>query len=485
MAPSLRTRSAPKTEVEINSTKQTTPKKTVAPKKTAVAKKPVAPKTVTKKATVKKTAEAKKIEKPAVEVKKVEDKKVTPTKKVAPKKAVAKATTVKKVAAPKKTATVKKVETAPKKAVEAKKAAAVKAPAKKATPATKSPTKPVEAVTKKTTVKKLTAPAKKVATPAKKVSVRKSMIVAPIMTIEEVTIPSLPEIMPILKEEPVVMTAEPVAAVVVSTHTRFSDDEDCEPEIKDASVTSSDFEALDQFKDEPTDFELYNSAETELVPTAEDDFDLEEEELVEEVKKESPVVNAHSAFEAFTSQEAPKTFNWNSTGTTYYHKSEDKSDTETESVKPVESVTVPTPTVNYVEPTQTAEAPAPTVISNPFGFGFTATNATISSAPAAVTTARPNPFSSFSASHYQSVSSPLDKLCNLTSQAHPIQVASSFGFNTSNMATSSFLPTSPVAGFSKVQQRSPTDESEDKEARSPSVIQSIIVDDKHEDFSAF
>ena len=453
MGYSLRTRSASKSEIE-------------APKKNVANMPKPAVKKVEKKAEPKKTVAIKKVE---VE-KKAEPKKIAETnkapecKRAAPVKAVAK-------------------KVAPVKAV-AKKAAPVKAEVKKevkkAAPAKASPAK--KATLKALSVKKAPAKAtpvqsavKKTATP-KKAAVRK--VSAPVVKIEEVEVP---EIEPILHEEPEEKVIEFVEEQIVSTHIRFCDDGTTENiEIKDksestkefedgeiveilsdASIKSNDFEALDEIKDEQNNFELYNS-ESET-----------EEEIIEEVKRESPILNAHSAFEAFTSQEEPKKFNWGNSGSTYYKKLVEENPAAGSSVKPSEPV----------ESAMSVESPAPTVISNPFGFGFTATTISVTSAPAQVATARPNPFS-FN-SHFQSVSSPLDKLCTLTSNSNPVQVISNgFSFGSSSFGTSSFLPTSPAAGFSKVA-RSPSDHGEEREERSPSVIQSIIIDDKHEDFSAF
>ena len=109
----------------------------------------------------------------------------------------------------------------------------------------------------------------------------------------------------------------------------------------------------------------------------------------------------------------------------------------------------------------------PTVISNPFGFGFTATTSNFA----------------FSSHQFRSVSSPLDKLCNLTAtNSNPIKGAS-FGSSSAILSSSSYLPTSPMNKTFSI--KSPNSENGEREARSPSSIQSIIVDDKHEDFSAF
>ena len=501
MGYSLRTRSASKSDIE-------TPKKTAANKpavkKTAPAKKTIEIKKVEKKTETKKIekkAGIKKIEK-KTEIKKVVDaKKPSEPKKPAAKQAA------KKVNTPKPVAKKAEVKAAPKEAkiveledvkaadkTEAKKAAALKKALVKAStvkkaiikplPAKKAATVKSSATKKATTVSKPAA--KKAASTLKRAPIRK--IAAPIVKIEEITIPSLPEIETISHEEPEEKIIELVEGQVVSTHIRFSDDEADDVEMsetveasKDISIALSDFEALDDIKEEPTHFELYNSeSETEEFDkdkVSKDEFD--EEEIIEDVKKESPIINAHSAFDAFTSQEGPKTFNWNNSGSTYYQKPADP----VEETKVVESVEPIKEKLVTIEEKSTV-ASAPTVISNPFGFGFTINNVSVSSAPApVVATSRPNPFS-FN-SHFQSISSPLDKLCNLTSKANPLSINSNnFSFGTSSMGNSSFLPTSPAAGFIKAV-KSPSDHGEDKEERSPSVIQSIIIDDKHEDFSAF
>ena len=477
MGYSLRTRSASKSEIE-------TPKKAVANKpavkKAAPAKKTVENQKVEKKTEIKKVVDAKKPSEPKKPAAKQAAKKVnTP-------KPVAKKAEVKAVPA---NAAAKKVELKDVKATdktEAKKAAPIKAAVKKA---------PVKASVKKAIIKPLPAKksatekstavskpaAKKAASTFKKAPIRK--IAAPIVKIEEITIPSLPEIETISHEEPEEKIIEIVEGQVVSTHIRFSDDEAEDVEMsgtaeasKDINSASSDFEALDDIKEEPTHFELYNSeSETEEFDKDKDSKDeFDEEDMIENVRKESPIINAHSAFDAFTSQEAPKTFNWTNSGSTYYQKTAEP----VEETKVIESVEEKLVTIEE----KSTEACAPTVISNPFGFGFTSTNASVSSAPAPVATSRPIPFS-FN-SHFQSISSPLDKLCNITSKANPLPINSSnFSFGTSSMGTSSFLPTSPAAGFSKAV-KSPSDHGEEKEERSPSVIQSIIIDDKHEDFSA-
>lgn len=426
MAYSLRTRSASATE---------TP---TAPMRKAVVKKtPATP----KKALAKKTSAAPK--KSSSEVKEEESTVVAPTKAKAPVKAA-----VKKAVAPKRSAA---------------------APAKKtATP-----------------VKK--APAVKAAAPKAKAPARKARasMVAPVVTIEEIDeelqTPSMPEVEPISHykkedEEEEDKVFELVEGQVVNTHIRFSDTEESETKeemnlaVKEMSVHSDDFEALDDH--EPEHFELYNSEESEV--------EVETCEPIEEVKKDmSPVISAHSAFEVCTSQEEPKTFNWNKTGSTYYNEPE---------AEVAEIVDMP-----LVSSVQVQRSPV--VISNPFGFGFTATteieknddsaaDALNILGDSAVNVSKPNPYS-FN-SNFQSVSSPLDKLCSLTSQTNPIAIARTFGHhnNSSSMMATSYLPTSPVAGMSKTS-RSPSDNGEEREARSPSTIQSIIVDDKHEDFSAF
>ena len=477
MAYSLRTRSASAaTETPAAPVKKAAVKKAPAKKAAASPKKaPAAPK--------KSAAEAKKEEPAVVEAKvKAPAKPKAPAKKAAPK---------------------------------AKAAATAKAPAKKAAPPKKAPV-----------AKKVTKAAPKAKAPARKAAAAKKEVekkAAPIVKIEEIdeelNAPSMPEVEPIVheeKEEEKVI--EIVEGQVVSTHIRFSDAEEEEeegeikPDAKEVSIDSEDFEALDEMKDEPAPFELYNSEESESEMSAEkeannfdDEFDesmekVEVEEAEEIVKEPSPVSNAHSAFEAFTSQEETKSFNWSHSGSTYYNEPSESEPEAKEAEMEVEAEVEPEPEVAKIEDMPSvivaekeAVKTSPVVISNPFGFGFTAIPApapevAISASALSSLSSKPNPytFNNYN-SNFQSVSSPLDKLCNLTSQANPMAVASTFGMsNNSNsmMATSSYLPTSPAAGMSKAS-RSPSINGEDKEAHSPSAIQSIIVDDKHEDFSAF
>ena len=460
MAYSLRTRSASAVKPETATATPAAPVKKAAVKKTPAAPKKAPAKKATaapKKATAasKKTVTEVKEQEPVV----VEAKTKEPAKPKA-----------KKAATPKTKAPAKKAAT-PK----------AKAPAKKAAPASKKVTKAA--------APKAKAPARKAAA-AKKGDEKK---VAPIVKIEEIDeelqTPSMPEVEPISHEEEEKII-EIVEGQVVNTHIRFSDaeeeEEEMKPATKEISITSEDFEALEDFKDDPVPFELYTSEEVETeMPIEKDDFTFnnlnDEFDEPEAVREPSPVSNAHSAFEAFTSQEESKTFNWNHSGSTYYGN---KSESEPEVAKIEDMPSV----VASVQGDEVKRSPV--VISNPFGFGFTATTAPIASemnAPT-VNASNPNPYT-FNNSHFQfqSVSSPLDKLCNLTCQSNPMTVASTFGINnnsSSMMATSSYLPTSPAAGISKAS-RSPSLNGEDKDARSPSAIQSIIVDDKHEDFSAF
>lgn len=459
MAYSLRTRSASavKPETETPAVKATVKKTPAAPKK-APAKKaaPVAKKAA---ATPKKAT--------AAAPKKTEVKKEEPT--------VVDA----KVESPTKT----KARAAVKKAVAPKKSAATpkKAPAVKA----KTAAKPKVAA-------KAKAPARKAAALKKvKVEEKRASMVAPVVTIEEIDeelqAPLLPEVEPISHAEEEEKVIEMVEGQVVNTHIRFSDAEESEseaemePSVKMMSVRSDDFEALDEMKDEPEHFELYNSEESETETEVEaEKADFESIEPTE--RSLSPAVNAHSAFEAFTSQEDSKTFNWNKPGSTYYIEPEAE-------VAKIDDMPL------VVECVDEEIKRSPVVISNPFGFGFTATteikNIDANSTAAlnilgdsAVNVSKPNPY--IFNSHFQSVSSPLDKLCNLTSQSNPIAIARTFGNidNSSSMMATSYLPTSPAAGMSKTS-RSPSINGDEKEARSPSTIQSIIVDDKHEDFSAF
>lgn len=505
MGYSLRTRSASTTTAAAGEsvaapakkaavTKKTTEKSAPAAKKsTAVAKKTAAAtsKATPKKAPAKKAAEPKvEVEKKEPEVKEVKEVKKTvkkaPAKKAAPKK------TTKATAASKTTKATTKAKTAKAKTV-ATKSTATKTSATKA--------------------KVVTAP-KPVRSSRRNSSI--ASIPAPLVTIEEVSTPSLPEIEPILHEEPKKFESEKVIEVVegevVNSHIRFSDDEEADsvseepvvediktsPSIKEVSIHSSDFEALDDLsKDEPNPFELYNSeseAEAEeeefkFSPSC-DEFDEEEEEQKTVLSQVDPVSNGHSAFEAFTSQEGSKTFNWNHTGSTYYNKTESDefkaSETKASEAETSEPKIIETKTNEPVQSsTKSPITSEPTVISNPFGYGFTfdnTQNRSSYSAPSAFT------------SHFQSVSSPLDKLCNLTKQqqqqqepiisssSNPVKVAGSFDMTmSSTTATSSYLPTSPMM---MMKSKSPSEQG-DKESRSPSVIQSIIVDDKHEDFSAF
>ena len=372
------------------------------------------------------------------------------------------------------------------------KAAVKKSPAPSKAAVKKSP------APSKTAVQNAKVPKKSTAAPGNKAE-KKTGLIAPIVKIEEIDeelqTPSMPEV----HEEEEEKIIEIVEGQVVNSHIRFSDAEEEEEDKaapKDASINSDDFEALEEVKDEPAPFELYNSEESEFEDGAEaeksvgfganDEFDGSLEEIEKEL---SPVANAHSAFEVFSSQEPPKTFNWSHEGSTYYQGQSDGEEGDAAEIEDMPQV----PTVQDNE----AER-SPVVISNPFGFGFTATTSAVPVEREVVATAldilsnsaidsvsRPNPYSFHS--HFQSVSSPLDKLCTLTSQSNPIAVARTFG-NSDNsnlmVATSSYLPTSPAAGMSKAS-RSPSINGEDKEARSPAPIQCIIVDDKHEDFSAF
>lgn len=437
MVYSLRARSASKSEIEAS-------------------KKAVANKSAIKKAApAKKTAAIKKVEK-KTETKKIEKKTVTKnvsdTKKAAePKKAATKLAAAKKVSVPNTDpakVAIKKVA----KASSAKKSTAKASPAKKA--ATKAIPVKKAAVVKDAAVSKPAT--KKAARTPKNGPIRK--IDAPIVNIEEISTPSLPEIELINQEEPEEKIIEIVVeGQVVNTHIRFSDDETEDVEMMNFSTeVIEDGEIHEKISVTTSDFFSF------------DEFD--EEEPIEEIEKEYPIINAHSAFEVFTSEEKPKTFNWNNSGSTYYQKLAEPVDEKPSEPAKIKLVDVDKPVLS-VE----VSAAAPVVISNPFGFGFTSTNVSV--------TSRPNPFSLNS--HFQSVSSPLDKLCNLTSKANPLPVTSSnFSFGTSSMGNSSFLPTSPASGFGK-SVKSPSEKAEDKEERSPSVIQSIIIDDKHEDFSAF
>lgn len=489
MGYSLRTRSV--SAIADASAESAFKKAAPAAKKVAPAKKPAVP----KKATVVKKSEA-------------DPKKTTVAKKAAPKKPAA---AVKKTAASKKPASKAQKEEVKVEEPEVKEVKATKI-------AAKSVKAPAKAAVKKTTKAK---PAAKKAAPKKAVASKKITIPAPVVNVEEVSTPPLsdvPEVEPICHEEPVEVekVIEVVEGEVVKTHIRFTDEEEQEekapaeskeeeeeeivavavksPSLKEVSIHSSDFEALDEMKDDPPAFELYQS-ESEAEDEAE--FEKKEGEVEEDEFDQKdgvvstalqPVSNGHSAFEAFTSNEESNTFNWGHSGSTYYKEESEEKETEDtitsatatatatdadiraiEQVKPVlaELVSV----VKPVEPVI-----APTVISNPFGFGFT----TVTNTPAS--------FSAYPATHFQSVSSPLDKLCNLTSQINnnntnnnPVKVSSSFG-SLSNIP-SSYLPTSPSFPVSKTS-KSPSEKG-DKEERSPSTIQSIIVDDKHEDFSAF
>jgi hypothetical protein len=467
MVYSLRTRSASKSEIEAS-------------------KKAVANKSAIKKAApAKKTAAIKKIEK-KTETKKTEkntvSKNVSDTKKAAePKKAAAKLAAAKKVSVPNTDPAKVKAEAKkfPSKAVddvEMKKAAPAKVAIKKvakASSAKKSTSKASpakKAATKAIPVKKaplvkdaaVSKPAtKKAARTPKNRLIRK--IDAPIVNIEEISTPSLPEIELINQEEPEEKIIEIVVeGQVVNTHIRFSDDETEDVEMMNFSTeVIEDGEFHEKISVATSDFFSF------------DEFD--EEEPIEEIEKEYPIINAHSAFEVFTSEEKPKTFNWNNSGSTYYQKIAEPVDEKPSEPAKIKLVDVEPADLAENKPVMSVEVSAPVVISNPFGFGFTSTNVSV--------TSRPNPFSLNS--HFQSVSSPLDKLCNLTSKANPLPVTSSnFSFGTSSMGNSSFLPTSPASGFGKAV-KSPSEKAEDKEERSPSVIQSIIIDDKHEDFSAF
>lgn len=455
---------------------------------------------VAKKAVVKKAAPVKK----AVVKKAAPAKKATTAKKATAASPAKKSTTSTKAATPAKKVSPAKKPATTKKATPAKKAA----PTKKASPVKKETTTKVPEVVEEVKESVKEAPITKRSPPVRKPVVRKAAakpkaaaskavkkIEPPTVTIEEVSSPSLPEIEPIQHEEQECLESEsPIVETQVpaSTHIRFDNEEEeiseekeeqgNEDEFISRSVKSEDFEALDDIKDdEPAAFDVYESnsmkdsvtedLSIESVHENENADELEHEHEnadefdsnsgpsndyfeEEEIKTESPASKPHSAFDAFTSTQEPETYNWNKTGSTYY---------------------------NDNQTAKTTESPAPpTVIANPFGFGFTATTAP----PQPPTT---KPFSHFSFnSQFQSVSSPLDKLCQLTSQAQPIETPKPIAIssNNNNIGTSSFLPTSPAAALSKIS-RSPSETGEEKEIRSPSTIQSIIIDDKHEDFSAF
>ncbi len=221
----------------------------------------------------------------------------------------------------------------------------------------------------------------------------------------------------------------------------------------------------------------------------------------ESVKADNNFSTVHSAYEAFTSKQPASTYNWNKTGSTYYKAEQEKEEDEELDfeAKPVEESTLSAsneipkfatfPTFlheksktietvfdninsnknnnadsfndkkNYSTPFNSsfkngpsafssfATAPAPTVVANPFSFGFT---------PATV---KDTATKETSNSHFKSVSSPISKLCDLAAQREQ---------------SSSLLPTSPFALLSK----SPV-MTEDKEGKE---IREIILDDsKHQD----
>lgn len=435
----------------------------------------------------------------------------TPAKKVAPASNKSVDSAKKAVPAPKKAASATQEPKPVKPDALVKKVAAKKTAAPKKSSASSSKKEPASKKVIKAVSPKAKAPPRKAAQPKKAVTEEiKPISVIPVVKIEEIDeelkVPSIsePEIEPISHEEEKVI--EILENEVVSTHVRFSVDEDDEP----ASFEMNNSQKIESESESESEVEVEAEAEVEVENNDQEDFGIKEEmnETFEEIKEVSPVSNPHSAFEVFTSQEEPKTFNWSHPGSTYYQEKSESEAEEKESFSESEPEPEPEivkidnmPSVSNAKEENEEDKTSPIVISNPFGFGFTTTtpapiekekkevaaSALNILGSSAVNVSKPNPYSTSFNSHFQSVSSPLDKLCNLTNQSNPISGSSNFenNANSSSMITSSsYLPTSPAAGISK-SSRSPSIHDGDKEARSPSVIQSIIIDDKHEDFSAF
>ena len=412
------------------------------------------------------------------------------------KKPAAKKASVKKVTTKVKTVAIKKadVKSKAKPEIKAKPTALKKAEAvvqKKAAPKTKKAPAAPKKATKSTDIKPTKLPSKSsrsskaivTKTKAKaKSSVTTKKMETPTVIIEEII--SVPSFLPEFEKEG---EQEELLEKSVNTHIRFTDDGDDDDLETSKSEKKTFIESdnynfeIDENSNDPVPFELSKASDYE----EEEEFDeLGTKINTDEIAKNTSEKHFNSELDAFTSQEEPKTFNWAKNGSNYYRSSSAAADLN-------KSKDLNINTVDTNDLSKATDATAPTVISNPFGFGFTAI---INAANNSTSTTKPtNDFGFNASSHFQSISSPLDKLCNLTSQSNPpITIGNrnetaaynySFG-DSSTMATSSYLPTSPVPGFGKIS-KSPSDRGDDREIRSPSTIQSIIVDDKHEDFSAF
>jgi hypothetical protein len=491
MGYSLRTRSQSTTATAEKPAAK--PKATVAKAattKTAASKS--APKTAAAKAAPKKAAVAK------TAVTKAAPKKAAVTKTAVAKTAVTKAAVAKAAVAKTAVAKTSVAKTAPKKAVESE------------VVATKAKTvAPKKATTSKATAKpKVAAPKKTAKAPAKKADVAVAVAEETIKDAEALA--SLcdstgsPKYEPHLglnqhirfddfeeEEEEETVAASTAAPVSVKVEAAEEADEEDNPEkaalfSKSSSVVGMEdaFDSLDQAIKAQEAEDLSGDewkAEKEHVEHVDADHDLEEDSFFlgagakkskfdieehEEKEHHSPAESA-SLDAAYSSEESASTFNWRQPGSTYYRETE----------KPMPSTTATASTATATASSFNAPTTSSYSVSNPFGFGFTASanavtassssSSTLSSTlPAPKTTS--NNFTS-ATGFFQSVSSPLEKLCNLTNN----DIASHTANGAHLTSTVSMkMPKSPALSDSK----------EDEHAATG--LQTIVVDGQNEDFSA-